>query len=182
MLDLSLKEAIENMEAILLNPDGIVSISGSDNDREILQQSLEVIFPKLQLLERVEKDGVKKKYPAREDLVCLTCGNNIDIALGNGIFNSAIDFCNAEWTRKLDGIDYKSNNPAYDNLMKDAEELGQIYLDLKIILGRLQEIEDKHNLDSKIVVSLETVIQELSDADHIIVKIAKEILKEEKNA
>lgn len=82
--------------------------------------------------------------------------------------------------RKL-GIEYNSSNPSYNNLVKDAEELGQVYLDLKIILGKLQDIEDKHNLNSQITDALEKVIEELNDADHIIVKIAKEILKEDKN-
>lgn len=80
---------------------------------------------------------------------------------------------------KKQEIDYKSSNPHYTNLIKDAEKLGKIYRDLKILLGDLQEIEDRHNLNPQIVDALEKVIQEITDADHIIIKIAREILKDE---
>jgi len=82
---------------------------------------------------------------------------------------------------KKQGIDYKSNNPYYTSLTDDAITLGTIYQDLKILLGKLQEIEDRHNLNPQIVDSLEKAIKELVDADHVIIKIAKELLEQEKH-
>lgn len=79
---------------------------------------------------------------------------------------------------KKKGINYKSNNPHYTSFTDDAITLGTIYQDLKILLGKLQEIEDKHNLNPQITEALEKAINELNDADHIIVRIAKELLKE----
>lgn len=79
---------------------------------------------------------------------------------------------------KKQGINYKSNNPHYTTFVDDAITLGTIYQDLKILLGKLQEIEDRHNLNPQIVDALEKAIKELEDADHVIIKIAKEILKE----
>ena len=79
---------------------------------------------------------------------------------------------------KKQGINYKSANPHYTNLTKDAEELGNVYRDLKIILGKLQEIEDRHNVNPQIIDTLEKVIKEIDEADHIIIRVAKELLKE----
>ena len=76
------------------------------------------------------------------------------------------------------GIDYSSKNPYYTSMVDDAIKLGCIYQDLKIILGQLQEIEDKHNLNPQIVDNLEITIKEINEADHLIIKIAKELLKE----
>ena len=82
---------------------------------------------------------------------------------------------------KKQGIDYKSNNPYYTSMVDDAITLGTVYQDLKILLGKLQEIEDKHNLNPQIVDALEKAIKELLDADHVIIRIAKELLKENEN-
>jgi predicted extracellular nuclease len=79
---------------------------------------------------------------------------------------------------KKQGINYKSSNPYYTTLVDDAIKLGCIYQDLKIMLGNLQEIEDRHHLNPQITDALEKTIKELNDADHIIIRIAKEILKE----
>jgi len=78
-------------------------------------------------------------------------------------------------------INYTSSNPHYTKLVDDAIILGTIYQDLKILLGKLQEIEDRHNLNPQIVDSLEKAIKELVDADHVIIKIAKELLEQEKD-
>jgi hypothetical protein len=82
---------------------------------------------------------------------------------------------------KKQGIDYKSNNPIYTNLVDDAITLGTVYQDLKILLGKLQEIEDRHNLNPQITDALEKAIKQLIDANHVIIKIAKEILDKTKN-
>jgi hypothetical protein len=74
---------------------------------------------------------------------------------------------------KKQGIDYASPNTNYTDLVNDAILLGQIYRDLKILLGQLQEIEDRYNFNPQIVDLLEKVITELSEVDHVIIKIAK---------
>ena len=79
---------------------------------------------------------------------------------------------------KKNGINYKSKNPYYTTMIDDAITLGTIYQDLKILLGKLQEIEDRYNLNLQITDVLEKIIQELNDADHAIIKIVKELLKD----
>ena len=63
----------------------------------------------------------------------------------------------------------------------DAITLGTVYQDLKILLGKLQDIEDKYNLNPQITDALEKAINEINDADHVIIRIAKELLKENAN-
>jgi len=75
------------------------------------------------------------------------------------------------------GINYTSSNPYYTTLVEDAMKLSAIYKDLKCILGNLQDIEDRHNLNPQIVVKLEQAIKELFEADHVIIKVAKELME-----
>jgi hypothetical protein len=82
---------------------------------------------------------------------------------------------------KKQGINYKSSNPYYTSMTDDAITLGTIYQDLKIFLGKLQDIEDKYNLNPQITDALEKAIKEINDADHVIIRIAKELLKENVN-
>lgn len=74
------------------------------------------------------------------------------------------------------GIDYESKNPHYASISEDAMRLGEIYQELKIILGDLLEIEERHGLNSEAVIVLNKVISEIDDADHSIIKVAKELL------
>jgi hypothetical protein len=73
------------------------------------------------------------------------------------------------------GINYTSSNPHYVKIAEDACKLADIYKDLKIMLGTLQEIEENHNLNPQIVDRLESAIKELYKADHVIIKVAKEL-------
>jgi hypothetical protein len=75
------------------------------------------------------------------------------------------------------GINYTSSNPHYTTLVEDAMKLSNIYKDLKCMLGILQDIEDRHTLNPQIVVKLEQAIKELFEADHVIIKVAKELME-----
>ena len=43
----------------------------------------------------------KKKYPAREDTICLHCGGSVDEALGNGICNDGIDETHNNFNKEI---------------------------------------------------------------------------------
>ena len=73
-------------------------------------------------------------------------------------------------------IPYKSKNPHYNIATKDAEKIGQIYLKLKEIIGILIDIEERHNLGLK--EKFEVIIKELDTTDHDLIKLAKEVQKE----
>jgi hypothetical protein len=72
------------------------------------------------------------------------------------------------------GIEYCSTNPHYITLQEDIEKMSKVYLQLKCILGLLQEIEERHNL-GELRNKFEILIQELEDADHDIIKLAREL-------
>ena len=74
------------------------------------------------------------------------------------------------------GIKYKSSNPYYNIAIKDAEKIGEIYRQLKEIIGDLIEIEERHNLGLK--EKFENIIKDLDNTDHSLIKLAKEIQKE----
>jgi uncharacterized protein YlbG (UPF0298 family) len=73
-------------------------------------------------------------------------------------------------------IPYKSNNPHYNIMFKDAEKIGEIYRQLKEIIGNIVEIEERHNLGLK--EKFENIIKELDNTDHALIKLAKELQKE----
>jgi hypothetical protein len=79
-------------------------------------------------------------------------------------------------TCKREGINYKScnSNYDYDSLINDVPKMAKVYLQLKEIIGILIEIEDRHNLNG-IREKFEKVIEELNDADHLLIKLAREI-------
>ena len=76
------------------------------------------------------------------------------------------------------GIDYQSINPNYSQLINDAKRLGEIFRDLKIIVGDLEAISERHQIDG-----LKNIIHKdalkLDKLDHEIIKIAKQM--QEKN-
>ena len=75
--------------------------------------------------------------------------------------------------KKLE-IEYESKNPHYISLREDACKLAKMYLKLKEMMGILQEIEERHDLNG-LKVKFEAVIAELNNADHSIFKIAREL-------
>jgi len=69
------------------------------------------------------------------------------------------------------GIDYCSINPHLVTLQEDAIKLSKIYLNLKEMVGIIQEIEDRHNLNG-FKNKFDELIKELDTADHNIIKLA----------
>lgn len=84
------------------------------------------------------------------------------------------DVCN-----KLD-INYCSINPDYTQLVKDAQRLGEIFLELKVIAEDLDDIVLRHKLDglSKL---FEDDIQKIRNADHHLIKFMNILTEERKN-
>ena len=82
------------------------------------------------------------------------------------------------------GIKYESTNPYYVTLIEDAQRLGQIFLNLKIIADDLEEIEKRYNLNG-ISKLFDDDINTLRTIDHDLIKIMNEIhekvKKEKKN-
>lgn len=68
------------------------------------------------------------------------------------------------------GIKYNSNI-INDKFISDAEKLGKIYLDLKIIAGDILEISERHNLEG-LGELLQDDILALEKIDHDILKLA----------
>lgn len=75
---------------------------------------------------------------------------------------------------KTQGIEYNSCNPHLVTLKEDVIKLGKLYRDLKIMIGILVEIEDRHDLGN-LRKKLETIINELNRTDHLIIKLAKDL-------
>ena len=75
--------------------------------------------------------------------------------------------------RKL-GVEYNSCNLHLITIQEDAQKLAKIYLQLKIILGIIQEIEERHEING-LRVKFEQLIRELEEADHIVIKLAREL-------
>jgi hypothetical protein len=73
-------------------------------------------------------------------------------------------------------IPYKSTNPHYDISVKDAEKIGEIYQQLKEIIGNIIDIEERHNLGLR--KKFEDIINELDNTDHALIRLAKELQKE----
>lgn len=75
---------------------------------------------------------------------------------------------------KEQGINYGSTNPHYVTLLEDAQKLGKIYLELKVITGIIKEIEERHELNG-LRAKFELLIKELDEADHDIIKLARKL-------
>jgi hypothetical protein len=78
---------------------------------------------------------------------------------------------------KKEGIKYSSTNPHLVTLQEDAQKMADIYLQLKIILGDIKGIEERHNING-LRDKFETLITELDKVDHIVIRLAKELGKE----
>lgn len=72
------------------------------------------------------------------------------------------------------GIKYNSKNPHYISLQQDVLKMRKIYLQLKETIEILMEIEDRHNLNG-LREKMEVIIRELDEADHLVIKLAKQI-------
>lgn len=75
------------------------------------------------------------------------------------------------------GIPYSSVNPHLVTLEEDVQKMAKIYLQLKQIMGILAEIEDRHDLQD-LKESMGEIIKELDSADHLVIKLARQIGKE----
>jgi hypothetical protein len=70
-----------------------------------------------------------------------------------------------------EGIKYSSTNPAYTNLEEDALRLRNIYRDLIIIAGDLEEISERHQIDGlKNIIHKEAL--QINENSHDIIKLA----------
>jgi len=78
------------------------------------------------------------------------------------------------------GIPYCSINPHLVTLEEDVKKMSKIYLQLKEIMGILSEIEDRHDLKD-LKESMEEIIKELDDADHLVIRLARQLGKENDN-
>lgn len=78
------------------------------------------------------------------------------------------------------GIVYHSINEKAIDTFKDAKTLAQLYLDLKIIIGGLQEIAEKHSIDGLSNLLLDD-IEKLESIDHDIVRMARRIKEDIEN-
>lgn len=72
------------------------------------------------------------------------------------------------------GIPYQSINPNYTAFVRDAIRLGEIYRDLKGMIGDLLEIEERHQVDG-LGKLLQDDVEELNYHAHHIVRVAKAI-------
>lgn len=112
MSELSLKEAIEILKNRKKECSWIIR-QKQDNWKirtEELQEALSIAISKLQLLEQVEKDGIKKRE-------CLHFSHCDCQAEG---FNEAIDLSNAEFAKRLEGIENVIVNSKYRNIFQDT--------------------------------------------------------------
>jgi hypothetical protein len=78
------------------------------------------------------------------------------------------------------GIPYCSVNPHLVTLEEDVKKMAKIYLQLKQIMGILTEIEDRHDLQD-LKESMEEIIRDLDDADHLVIRLARQLGKENDN-
>lgn len=69
-------------------------------------------------------------------------------------------------------IDYCSVNPACITLMADAKRLSKIYLQLKEMIGIIQEIEDRHELNG-LKKEFDKLIKILDRQDHVVIQLAR---------
>jgi len=79
--------------------------------------------------------------------------------------------------KKLE-IPYTSSNLDFHNFIDDAVELVEMYSQLKVIMGKLVEIEERHQIDglSKLI---NIDLEKLNEIDHDLIKFAKRIKEEE---
>lgn len=75
------------------------------------------------------------------------------------------------------GIDFHSCNEKYISYVKDAKELSEIYLDLKLLIGRIKFIEERYNLNG-LRTPFEQAISGLENIDHDIIKLARKLTEE----
>lgn len=71
-------------------------------------------------------------------------------------------------------IPYKSNNPNLATIKEDAQRLSNFYRTLKEMMGDIFEIEEKYNVP-ELKSKFEALLQELDQADHDIIRLAKEL-------
>jgi len=72
------------------------------------------------------------------------------------------------------GIPYYSVNPYLVTLDEDVRKMSKIYLQLKQIIGILVEIEDRQDL-GRLREKMEGIIQELNEADHLVIRLARDL-------
>ncbi len=81
------------------------------------------------------------------------------------------------------GIPYSSVNPHLVTLEEDVKKMAKIYLQLKEIMGILSEIESRTFGEdlTNFKESMEEIIKELDQADHLVIRLARQLGKENVN-
>ena len=77
-------------------------------------------------------------------------------------------------------IEYTSKNKPFLTIHEDVQKMSKIYLQLKEIMGILSEIESRtfgQDL-TNFKESMEEIIKDLDDADHLVIRLARQLGKE----
>jgi hypothetical protein len=80
---------------------------------------------------------------------------------------------------KKEGIEYTSCNPNFVAFCNDAKRLGEIILEINVLIDELDEILSRHNVTNGFKEQIKNDLRLLHNVDHDLVKLAKRI-KEEK--
>ena len=79
------------------------------------------------------------------------------------------------------GIDYCSLSPHLQTFCQDAARLGKVYTSLKIIMGDLKDIEERHDI-KELNKQIEEIIKIINGVDHDIIHLAREFKEKDSNA
>jgi hypothetical protein len=88
--------------------------------------------------------------------------------LGENISKLIKDIC------KKQKINYAYGKIHLSTLKKDAKKLGRIYLWLKEVMGTIQEIEERHNVQG-LSDKFEHLLKDLDTVDHDIIRLAHQL-------
>jgi hypothetical protein len=83
------------------------------------------------------------------------------------ISRTIVDIC-----KKYD-IPYESCNPKFEYFESDARTLADIYIELKEIMVKLKDIEDRHELGLHNI--FENILKTIDTADHSVIKLAHKL-------
>jgi hypothetical protein len=70
-------------------------------------------------------------------------------------------------------IPYDSCNPKFEYFESDAKILADIYIELKEIMAKLKDIEERHELGLHSI--FESILSVLDNADHSVIKLARKL-------
>jgi len=76
------------------------------------------------------------------------------------------------------GIDYSSINPNYLQMINDAKRLGEIIFEINCLVGDLDAIFIRHNIDLNFKQTLQKDLELLHNIDHDLIKLSKKVKNE----